>query len=303
MGLAPIALFVYNRPEHTKTTLESLKKNFLIGKSKLFVFCDGPKKPLTEESIAAIASVRKIVDRIDFVGELFVTYRTENLGLSASITHGVNDLVHKEGKIIVLEDDLKLGSNFLKFMNDALDKYENEQSIMHIGGYMPNIGRGFKDVALIRLTHSWGWATWERAWLHFNPDSAYLMDSLKAQNRVREFDYGSTFRFFKMLKRTHEGKRDSWLIKWYASVFLKGGLCLNPTKSLVNNIGHDSSGTHSHTTESFNSQINESRINLKLEKIEEDQFVRRAMQWFYIKQKIFDGPNYHIQNIRNRFKK
>ncbi len=299
MKAAPIALFVYNRPVHTKRTLDSLSQCSMIGESKLYVFSDGPRKNATSKDIAVIDEVREMVRQIDFASSADFVFHPTNLGLSNSIVGGVSHVLNNHESVIVLEDDLIVGAEFLTFMNLALEKYACQPEIMHVSGYMPNLNGVFPEVALISLTHSWGWATWKRAWKDYNPDASYLLGEIKKRKLTYLFNYNGSFNFSRLLRRTRDGKRNSWAVRWYASIFLAGGLALNSVSSLVQNIGHDSSGTHSYNTKSFDSKITNSCPSLTVNNIEEHKGVRKALRNFFLRKKLIDGPSYYWQILKN----
>src|SRR5580698_2395766 len=135
-NLAPIALFVYNRPEHTRRTLSYLQKNLLAEESRLFIFSDAAK---TEGDKAKVEQVRLLLKEITGFKSVKVITRKENLGLANSIIGGVTQLVNEYGKVIVFEDDLLSSPFTLQYFNDALDKYARAEKVMHIGAYMYNI--------------------------------------------------------------------------------------------------------------------------------------------------------------------
>ncbi len=288
---APIALFVYNRPYHVKKTIESLYTVDLIKESELYIFSDGPKSDASRQDLKNINEVRDYINSLN-IAKVKKTYESEkNIGLAHSIINGINTVFKKHNKIIVIEDDILFQKGFLTFLNEALEIYKNDDKVMHIGAYMHKIKGNLPDTAFIKLMNcSGGWATWKRAWKHFNPDAEYLMNQFDLQKRW-DFDYGRSFNFYRMLKRNVKGKNDSWAIRWYASIFLTEGLCYNPTKSLSINIGHDGSGTHEYESDSHKvnlvSQVNAERI-----KIQENKKVRRALIQFFWKYKIRESPKY-----------
>lgn len=243
MIYAPIALFVYNRPDHTRQTVEALQKNTLASESDLIVFSDAAK---SEEQVEAVNNVRQYIHQIGGFKSVVIVEREANFGLAKSIIEGVTSVVNKYGRIIVLEDDLVTSPYFLRFMNDALDAYHNEEKVMHISGYMFPINTPEKLPATIfyRASTCWGWGTWKRAWDGFQLDSKVLLENIQSRNLEYEFDIHDTMEFVSMLKAQSVGLVDSWAIRWYANIFLKSGLCLHPATSLVNNIGHDGSGVH-----------------------------------------------------------
>jgi hypothetical protein len=154
-------------------------------------------------------------------------------------------LVNEYGKVIVFEDDLLSSAYTLQYFNEALNKYVGEEKVMHIGAYMYNlVNKNLKETFLFRVATSWGWATWARAWVAYEPDVDVLLKQFD-KKKADQFSIEGTMNFWKQLEGYKAGKNDSWAIRWYASIFLKGGLTLNPSTSLVHNIGNDGSGVHS----------------------------------------------------------
>jgi GT2 family glycosyltransferase len=243
--LAPIILFVYKRPNHLKKTLESLAKNDLASQSSLFIYSDGPKKNTFTKELKQIREVRKISREKQWCSEVNIIEREKNMGLASSIIAGVSEIIKKFGKVIVLEDDLLISKNFLRYMNDALDKFENEKKVMQISGFVFPVDLSVKcDAFFLPLTTSWGWATWKRVWDDFDKTGRGLKILAKDKKMRKRFDLNNSYPYYKMLKSQVRGKVDSWAIRFYLSVFLKGGLVLYPRETLVNHIGGDGSGTH-----------------------------------------------------------
>ncbi len=240
-SLAPILLFVFNRPEHTRLTIEALQRNTLASESHLYIYSDGVRN---ENDAKAVGEVRQLIAGISGFKQVTIIEREKNCGLAHNIIDGVTTQVRKHGKVIVLEDDLVTSPYFLQFMNDALIAYSDEPRVGHIQACDYTQEPSLPDTFLIKWTGSWGWATWERAWQYFNPDGAMLLSELKKRRLTREFDFGGTYGYTRMLRRQVEGKNNSWAIRWNASLFLQDILSLNVGKSLVRNIGFDGSGTH-----------------------------------------------------------
>lgn len=250
---APIALFVYNRPQHTERTLKFLKQNELAAESRLYIFSDGAR---TEADEQAVNEVRELIHNTEGFKSVIVIERTENMGLANSIIAGVNRLVADYKQVIVFEDDLITSPYTLTYFNEALDLYRNEEKIMHIGAYMYNLkDHHLPETFFYRAATSWGWATWDRAWQHFEPDIDSLIGQFNLQKKY-DFSIENTMNFWKQMQDYKNGKNNSWAIRWYASIFLKGGLTLNPSHSLVNNIGHDGTGIHSGINDIYNVVIN-----------------------------------------------
>ncbi len=239
MALAPIALFVYNRPWHTEQTLIALENNELASESILYIFCDGPKENSSVENLNNIKKVRNLIKSKKWCYKTNIVERKRNIGLASNIVDGINKVIEKHGTIIVLEDDLITSPFFLKYCNDALLMYKDSPNVYSINGFQFPIDTNRLDTFLCPLaTSSWGWATWKSRWDVFkdkieNKEIIQNHPWLRARFNFAGYDYAT------MLDNSN-----SWAIKWYYSVFLVNGLGLFPTKSLVSNIGFDGSGEH-----------------------------------------------------------
>lgn len=252
-NLAPIALFVYNRPQHTERTVKYLQQNELASESRLFIFADGSKSSSDEEKVA---EVRQYIKTIDGFKSVEIIESKENLGLANSIIRGVTRLTNEYGQVIVFEDDLISSPYTLQYFNEALIKFKNEEKVMHIGAYMyPLNATELPEAFFYRAATSWGWATWKRAWEHFEPNIDVLMRAFD-KSKKNAFSIDNSMNFWRQMQHFKKGRNNSWAIRWYASIFLKGGLTLNPAQSLVNNIGHDGSGVHSGINDIYNVIIN-----------------------------------------------
>lgn len=274
---APIALFVYNRPQHTERTLKFLKQNELAPESRLFIFSDGFK---SAEDEAKVLEVRELLKSIDGFKSIEVIERRENMGLANSVIAGVSRLVKDYGQVIAMEDDLITSPYTLTYFNESLSRYRNEEKVMHIGAYMYHLKtNNLPETFFYRAATSWGWATWERAWQHFEPNIDVLMDQFDARKRS-EFSIEHKMNFWKQMQDFKRGRNNSWAIRWYASIFLKGGLTLNPSHSLVNNIGHDGTGIHSGINDIYNVIINPKAISQYPSEIKENKEAYDAIKDF-----------------------
>ena len=143
--LAPIVLFVYDRPWHTNQMLDSLAANKLADQSVLYIYSDGPKENSTIEQLKRINDVRELIRERKWCKEVNIVESKKNKGLANSIVDGVTEIVNRYGKIIVLEDDLVLSKGFLKYMNDSLSFYQNNNEVMHISGYMEPVNSNLPE--------------------------------------------------------------------------------------------------------------------------------------------------------------
>ena len=253
MKYAPIALFAYNRPVHLKRTVEALCSARHAQESRLWVFCDGPKRP---EDAQTVSEVRTYARSIRGFANVTIVERERNLGLAVSVTEGVRRLCDEFGRVIVVEDDLIVSSGFLGFLNQALDHYENVDKVMQVSGYMYPGEFGAADKSLfLPMISCWGWGTWKRAWDQYDASMKGYEVLYRDRQLRKDFDLDGAYDYFAMLKRQVGGEIDSWGICWHLSVFMQHGLVLYPARSMVRNIGVDGSGTHGGGTSKLQQEL------------------------------------------------
>ncbi len=276
---APILLFTYNRPAHTRRLVESLLQNPESARSRLFIYSDAPRD---EAARPAVDEVRRYLRTLSGFGGIHLVERTENWGLARSVINGVTSLLQDFDRVIVLEDDLVLSPVFLRFMNEALETYQDEPRVGHIQACDFTQDPSLPETFLIKWTGSWGWATWRRAWKLFNPDGRALLNELEQRHLTREFDFGGAYRYTRMLRRQVKGLNDSWAIRWNASLFLADVLSLNVGRSLVQNGGFDGSGTNCGGGGLYASTLRADPLPVRrISPIEEDLAARRALARYY----------------------
>lgn len=233
---APIVLFVYNRPDLTLKTIESLKRNILVEKSNIYIYSDGFKNEKDKEKVE---KVREIIKDVQGFNSVKVIERNENKGLATSVIEGVTEVIKKYGTAIVMEDDLLTSPYFLTYMNLSLKYYENDKNIWSVSGYTPikiNDIVENKDIYFSGRSSSWGWATWEKKWMLNNwsiESSEDIFTNSKIQKNFNK--YGNDL--FPMLKDYKRNYVDSWAIRWCYNQFLHQSLTVYPSESLVFNDG------------------------------------------------------------------
>lgn len=285
-SLAPIALFVYARPDHTRYAVDSLKENYLADESDLIIYSDAAKNA---SLISQVQQVRDYVKTISGFKSVTIIEREQNLGLASSIIDGVAQIVHSYGTVIVIEDDLVTSKYFLQYMNDALDLYKDDPEVISIHGYVYPVGKSLPETFFICGADCWGWATWKKGWDCFESDSRKLLYDLKQQRRELAFNWEGHYGNITMLERQISGTVDSWAIRWHASAFLKNKLTLYPGVSLINNIGGDAYGTHTKSLHEFQSIISDRPIHVDRLPLQENADARQAFVEFFrnIKQSVF----------------
>jgi len=258
--LAPIVLFVYNRPRHARLTVEALQKNRLASESELYVYADGPRG---ESDRQQVEEVRDYLGGVDGFARVTMIKREHNMGLANSIISGVSDILDRYNRVIVLEDDMVTSPHFLRYMNGALELYEHEEWVISVHGYVYPAQESLPETFFLKGADCWGWGTWKRGWNQFEPDGAKLYRELKDRRLEQRFDLNGSYDYTQMLKDQISGKNDSWAIRWYASALLNDRLTLYPGRSLVQNIGTDKSGVHCVATNDYLTKITLEPIHLE----------------------------------------
>jgi hypothetical protein len=239
---APIALFIYKRPEHARRAIVGLQACDGAASSPIYVFADGPK---SEAELPAVEATRAVARELLGGSAVFVE-REANRGLAESIIAGATELCDRHGSIVAVEDDLVVAPSFLRFLNEGLERYRDEPQVMQISGHMfvvPAL-KDQREAIFLPMTTSWGWATWRRAWNLFEPSAAGWRERLSDAAEARRFNLDGRYDYARMLSRQMTGAVDSWAIRWYYTVFAHHGLVLYPPRTLVSNIGFDATGTH-----------------------------------------------------------
>lgn len=275
---APVVLFVYNRPRHTRQTVEALLANAEAAQTPLHIFSDAPKDAAANR---AVAEVRSYIRTIAGFQSVTIVERETNLGLARSIVDGVTQICQSYGRVIVLEDDIATSPYFLKFMNEALDLYAHDERVISIHGYVYPVSATMPETFFLRGADCWGWATWKRGWQLFEPDGAKLLAELHRQKITRQFDFDGAYSYTGMLEDQVAGRNQSWAIRWHAAAFLANRLTLYPGGSLIQNIGNDKSGTHCSKTDDFSAPLTENPINVTRIPLEENAGARAAFVHFW----------------------
>ena len=275
---SPIILFVYNRPNHTKIVLDALAENPEAKISDLYIVSDFYKD---EDNRSNVLLVREIISNEKRFNNVNIILNPKNFGLATSIINGVSYVLNIYETIIVLEDDLIPSIGFLKYMNDALEFYKNNDEVgcIHAWNYTFDNPIYNDDTFFLLGADCWGWATWRKYWLLFELNGNKLLEKIDSRNLKFKFNRNGTQDFYNMLVDQINGKNNSWAIRWHASLFLENKLCLHPKLPLVENIGFDGTGQHCNIKELYK-QNTVNYITVKKIPIIESK-------WFFNKYKIY----------------
>lgn len=259
MNLAPVIVFNYNRPDHSLRTWEALAQNQFAKETELYLYCDGPKANASDEMCQRIAELHALAKQYAIEAPkqgkfkaVHVVCAEKNKGLANSIIGGVTEVINKHGRVIVLEDDLLTSPYFLKYMNEALERYDARKSVFTICANRPplnklHIPEDYEyDVFVSQRPMSTGWATWADRWNMVDWSMRYLRTLLQHQYQIDALNrMGKDVLYMLMLQLDH--KIDSWAVQYCYAHYANHAVAIMPCASYVDNIGFDGTGIHSGT--------------------------------------------------------
>ena len=294
-NLAPIVLFTYNRLEHTKQTIEALQNNVYAKQSELFICSDAPKNEQAKEKVSA---VRSYIRGIQGFKKITIIERDANWGLAKNIIDGVTNIVNKYGKIIVLEDDILTSKYFLKFMNDALEFYKDEQRVMQISGYLYPIEKdNLPETFFLAHGFCWGWATWKESWKFFERNPQKFIKEFNKDD-INKFNFNNTTGHWQQVIDNYNGELYTWAVFFGVAIFRNKGLTLCSKKGMAKNIGFDGSGEHCGVSEVHNVDISNSEIEEFTTCITESNLARNRVEKYFLALQ----PTLH-ERVINKFKR
>jgi hypothetical protein len=245
---APIVVFAYRRPNHLERVLNALADNYGAAQSRLLIYCDGAK---SAADLPDVEATRAVARNAGGFAHREIIERQSNYGLSNSIISGVNEVCDQFSRAVVLEDDVLPTPFFLKFCNDALDKYADDDRILSVGCHTFASGLTLPETFFLDVPDCWGWAVWGRSWKKFESDAAALLAGISDRGLEHRFNFDGTYPYTQMLREQVAGRNQSWAVRWYAHAFLEKKLVLYPGRAVTQNIGFDGTGTHGGTSAGY----------------------------------------------------
>lgn len=244
-----VLFLVFNRPDTSAQAFEAIRK---AKPSRLYVAADGPRVGRTGEA-DRVAEVREIATRVDWPCELKTLFRHSNLGCKSAVSSAITWFFEHEEKGIILEDDCLPHPDFFRFCDELLNRYANDEHIAVITGnnFQNGQKRGKASYYFSKYNHCWGWATWRRAWQHYQGDLPFWPE-WQSSSEWRRLTPDKTERRYwsRIFDQVRAGEIDSWAYPWTASVWFKQGLTVTPNVNLVSNIGFGPDSTHTASADS-----------------------------------------------------
>lgn len=241
----PIVFLIFKRPDATQKVFDAIRQ---VKPRKLLVVADGPRHDRVGEVEQCIAT-RKILDQVDWDCEVLENYSEINLGCARRVSSGLDWAFDIVDEAIILEDDCVPNPTFFPFCAELLARYRHDSRIASISGQNVQFGRKRNSYSYYfsHFNHCWGWATWKRAWQHFDfdmkrwpeiRDSGFLLDVLREPGAVKGWS--------RIFQRLYDGtsRQDSWAQRWTFACWIQSGLCILANENLITNIGSSSEGTN-----------------------------------------------------------
>lgn len=248
--MAPIIVFAYNRLEHLKRTLDALAEADGAKESELIIFADGYKGEADKNAVLMTQEyVREYAQKNKF-RKTNVIIKENNIGLAESVISGVTEIIEQNGRVIVVEDDIVVAKDFLRFMNQALDYYQDKKKVWSISGWAPVLEyakAAMEDTYAWYRCSSWGWATWKDRWESVDWEVKDYSDFKYSYRKRKQMNRGGAD-MADMLDMQQAGKIDSWAVRWGYAESKQDMLTIYPYDSKAINIGRDGSGTNCHDT-------------------------------------------------------
>lgn len=257
----PVLFLVFNRPDLTERVFSQIRR---ARPPRLYVACDGPRRDFLEDD-EKVSLVRDIATSVDWTCSVQTLFREDNLGCRLAVSSGINWFFEQEEEGIILEDDCVPTDSFFPFMEELLGRYRFERRIFHIDGssFIPNRGVFTHDYSFSNYALIWGWATWRRAWSHYDINMKNL-DILESSGYLRSM-FGAIYEQYWIdnLRKAKAGF-DTWDYQWFYTLWSNGGLAIRPSRSMVQNIGFRGDATHTKTEASKYSLLQPSEYDFPL---------------------------------------
>ena len=281
---APIVLFVYNRPKETQQSLNALKLNKYAESSDLYIYSDNVALNADAQTVKDVLQVRKIISNVTGFKSVHVIERECHMGLANSIIQGITNVLQKYGRVIVLEDDLITSPNFLSYINQTLDFYEENRQVISVTGFSfkVDIPSDYEyDVYFTRRMNTYGWGTWLDRWEGIDWE-------MKDYNSFKWNPF-ALLRFMRgghdlprLLSAYMKGKLNAWSIRFCYHQFKTNTYTVYPVQSMIDNIGFNANGTNTTRRKRFDKVVFQPSDNLSF-RLAKNVFLNKKINRSFLK--------------------
>lgn len=235
----PVAFFIFNRPLVTARVFSRIAQ---MRPSRLMIVADGPRSEVESQLCDA---ARACVADITWDCDVQWNYSDVNLGCRRRMSSGIDWVFKQCDQAILLEDDCLPDPTFFQYCREMLARYEDEDRVMTIGGanFQFGVRRTPYSYYFSAVHHIWGWATWRRAWRHYDVEMKQWPNVAQTNFPDMLPDYAASFARREMAE-TYEGKLDTWDYQWTFACLMRRAMCILPAVNLISNIGFGPDATH-----------------------------------------------------------
>lgn len=247
----PVLIIIFNRPDKVRALMKALAK---VQPARLYVAGDGPRDNRPNEKNLCEEARSTALTGVTWPCQVTTRFQDQNLGCKQGVSSAITWFFTQEKEGIILEDDCLPVPGFFDFATTLLNRYRDDEQIMHINGTSFLTEEESENVAYYfsHIPHSWGWATWRRAWQHYDGEMSKITDLEKSLLSNKTFIKKQHNLFWPKLFRHTKNKRvDSWAVPWSYTVMSNDGLVISPSNNLITNIGFDLSATHTNKLPSY----------------------------------------------------
>jgi len=250
----PVLITIFNRPETTQKLISALRK---VMTTNLYVVADGARanKPGEKQKCE---ETRQIIETIDWPCNVHKKYFEENHGCDPTIEIALNWFFEQVEMGIIFEDDCLPDPTFFDFADTMLEKYKNDERILHINGSNFQFGKTCGDGSYYfsRYAHSWGYATWRRAWKLYDHNLS-TFPRFKTNKQIDEIIKNRTEQKFWLgfFQKLYNNKFPFWDARWTYAIWSHNGMCITPNQNLVENIGWQGDATHTDAGEKITNRL------------------------------------------------
>jgi hypothetical protein len=237
----PVAFIIFNRPDLTQIVFEAIRQ---AQPPQLLVIADGARVP---EEIEKCQRARDIIKQVDWECEVLTNFWDTNMGCKVRVSSGLDWVFSQVEEAIILEDDCLPSPSFFSFCQTLLERYRYDERIMNISGDNFQLGQTRSQCSyhFSRYPHIWGWATWRRAWKHYDVDMELWIDFKSSSLFRAMFDTNYEWLYWlDIFNSVYLGEIDTWDYQWYFCCWIQSALSIEPSVNLVSNLGFRWDATH-----------------------------------------------------------
>ena len=278
---SPIVLIIFKRPDTTERVFEAIRQ---ARPTKLFVIADGPRADRPGEA-EKCAAARAVIDRVDWDCEVIKNYSEINLGCGKRVASGLDWVFEQVEEAIILEDDCLPDPSFFQFCEELLEKHSYDHRICTISaqGFAKGHHREDYSYYFSRYNHSWGWATWRRAWKFFDFEMSHWKQ-VHQQQILSDMlqDHYAVEAWTNIFKSTYSDHINVWSYQWMLSCWLQDSFSIHPRCNLVTNIGGGIDATNTNASQYLNLPCEPMRFPLHhplfiIRDVKADRYLQRRL--------------------------